>query len=76
MRSNGYSNHSICLLVSYFSPVSSNITQYFGLVGFERHEINANKNGFRSVSFEVEKCQGKHRLFYMPTLFDVAGILA
>ena len=59
MRSKGYCNRSVCLLVSLWtshsSLVSGYITQYFGQLGFERHGIEANREGFSRVRFVVEK---------------------
>ena len=53
--------YSFCLSVctSHSSLVSGYITQYFGQLGFERHGIEANRNGFSSVRFVVEKKRGK-----------------
>ena len=65
MRSTGYCNCFVCLLVSlsvctsHFSVVSGYNTQYFGQLGFERHGIEANRNGFSRVGFVVEKKRGK-----------------
>ena len=63
MRSKGYCNRSVCLSVSlctlHSSLVSGYITQYFGQLGFERHGIEANRNGFSRVRFVVEKKRGK-----------------
>ena len=54
MRGKGYCNRSVCLLVSlctsHFSLISGYITQYFTQLGFERHWIDANRNGFSMCS--------------------------
>ena len=60
----GYCNRSVCLLLvslcaSHSSLVSGYITQYFGQLGFERHGIEANRNGYLRVRFVVENKQGK-----------------
>ena len=47
------------MCTSHSSLVSGYITQYFGQLGFERHRIEANRNGFSSVRFVVEKKRGK-----------------
>ena len=63
MRSKGYCNRSVCLLVglctSHSSLVSSYITQRFGQLGSQRLGIEANKNGFSRVRFVIEKRRGK-----------------
>ena len=63
MHSKGYCNRSVCLLVSlwasHYSLVSGYITQYFGQLGFERHVIGANRNGFSRVCFVIEKKREK-----------------
>ena len=63
MRSKGYCNRSVsvsvCTCTSHSSLVSGYITQYFGQLGFERHGIEANRNGFSRVCFVVEKKRGK-----------------
>ena len=48
-----------CVCTSHSSLVSGYITQYFGQLGFERHGIEANRNGFLGVRFVVEKKRGK-----------------
>ena len=52
-----------CLLVSvctsHSSLVSGYITQYFEQLGFERHGIEANRNGFSRIRFVTEKKRGK-----------------
>ena len=66
MLSKGYYNRLVCLLVcsfvcfctSYFSQVSSFITWYFGQLGFSRHRIDANRNGFSRVCFVIKKIWG------------------
>ena len=59
MRSKGYCNLSVCLLVclwtSYLSLVSGFITCYVGQLGFERYRIDAILNGFSRVSLVAKK---------------------
>ena len=47
------------MCTSHFSLVSGYNTQYFVQLGFERHGIEANRNGFSRVRFVVEKKRGK-----------------
>ena len=64
MRRKGYCNRSVCLLLvslctSHSSLVSGYFTQNFGQLGFERHGIEAIRNGYLKVRFVVEKKRGK-----------------
>ena len=47
------------MCTSHSSLVSGYITQYFGQLGFERHEIEANRKGFSRICFVIEKKRGK-----------------
>ena len=47
------------MCTSHSSLVSGYITQYFGQLGFERHGIETNRNGFSRVRLVVKIKHGK-----------------